>query len=100
MFIIINIIMGVLKRLKDGKTESGARCEAISWNDDGSFKEIVSNEPTVGCSFLVGSVSARTYSDSDYWLTTEVTEILERKEENDKVYIKFKTLNSIYEFIK
>jgi len=30
MFIIINIIMGVLKRLKDDKTESGARCEAIS----------------------------------------------------------------------
>jgi hypothetical protein len=81
---------------KDGSIEfkeQGARVEAIAWNENRTFKEIVANVPTVGCSLLVGSVTARTYSDQDYWLTTVVTEILEES----AVGIKFKTENSIYE---
>ena len=81
---------------KDGSTEfkeQGARVEAIAWNENRTFKEIVANVPTVGCSLLVGSVTARTYSDQDYWLTTVVTEILEES----TVSIKFKTENSTYE---
>ena len=81
---------------KDGSTEfkeQGARVEAIAWNEDRTFKEIVANVPTVGCSLLVGSVTARSYSDQDYWLTTVVTEILEES----KLGYKFKTENSIYE---
>jgi hypothetical protein len=42
---------------------------------------------------LVGSLTARSYSDRDYWLTTKVTEILEERED----YVKFKTGNSTYE---
>ena len=90
--------MAQLRRLSDGKGDNGSRVEAISWNEDGSFKEIVGNRPIVGCSLLVGSVTARSYSKQDFWLTTEITEILEEKEENDSLYVKFKTGNSIYEF--
>ena len=45
---------------------------------------------------LVGSATARTYSDQDYWLTTPVTEILE--DEGDRVL--FKTGNSTYEWTR
>lgn len=82
--------------------EQGQRVEAISWSEDGSFKEVVDSKPKVGCSLLVGSITARTYSNQDYWLTTKVTEILEEKKDADGFYesIKFKTENSIYELRK
>ena len=79
---------------KDGSAEfkeQGARVDAIAWNEDRTFKEIVAHVPTIGCSLLVGSVTARTYSDQDYWLTTKVTEIVEES----TVSVKFKTENSI-----
>ena len=81
--------------------EHGQRIEAIAWNEDGSFKEIAGNIPTVGCSLLVGSVTARTYSNQDYWLTTKVTEILEEKKTTDGFYeyVRFRTENSEYEII-
>lgn len=90
--------MARLIRESDGEGESGARSEAIQWKEDGTFDKIVSNRPVVGCSFLVGSVTARSYSNRDYWLTTRVTEILEEKEEDGKLYVKFKTGNSVYSF--
>ena len=84
-----------LIRIGDGAGDSGARSEAIKWNEDDTFKEVVSNRPTVGCSMLVGSVTARSYSKQDYWLTTVVTEIIEESD----TYVKFKTGNSIYEWM-
>jgi hypothetical protein len=87
-----------LIRESDGEGESGARSEAIQWKEDGTFDKIVSNRPVVGCSMLVGSVTARSYSNRDYWLTTKVTEILEEREEDGRLYVKFKTGNSIYSF--
>jgi hypothetical protein len=75
--------------------EQGARVQAIAWNEDRTFKEVVAHVPTVGCSLLVGSVTARSYSDQDYWLTTKVTEILVES----AISIKFKTENSTYELI-
>jgi len=90
--------MATLKRIPDGKGDSGARVEAIEWNDDNSFKQIKGNRPLVGCALLVGSVSARSYSSKDYWLTTVITEILEEREDDNGLYVKFKTENSIYEF--
>ena len=83
---------------KDGSAEfkeQGARVDAIAWNEDRTFKEVVAHVPTVGCSLLVGSVTARSYSDQDYWLTTKVTEIVEES----AISVKFKTENSIYELI-
>ena len=35
---------------------------------------VVDGKPVVGCSVLVGSITARSYSNQDYWLTTKVTE--------------------------
>ena len=86
--------MAKLIRISDGKGDVGSRVEAIRWNKDRTFKEIVGNKPVIGCSLLVGGVTARSYSSQDYWLTTVITEILEEKDN----YIKFKTENSIYEF--
>ncbi len=92
--------MAILRRIKDGAGDSGSRIEAISWNEDGTFKAVEGNKPIIGCSLLVGSVSARSYSNQDYWLTTVVTEILEENYESDGTlkYVKFKTdSNSEYE---
>lgn len=79
--------------------EQGQRVEAISWNEDGTFKEVADHKPVVGCSLLVGSVTARSYSSQDYWLTTKVTEILEEVIDSDGHIekIRFKTENSVYE---
>ena len=76
--------------------EQGQRVEAIAWNENRTFKEVVDSKPVVGCSLLVGSVTARSYSAQDYWLTTVVTEILEEKrdEEGHLEFVKFKTKNS------
>lgn len=90
--------MAKLIRESDGEGEIGGRSEAIQWNEDGTFDKILSNRPTVGCSMLVGSVTARSYSDRDWWLTTKVTEILEEKEEDGVLYVRFKTENSIYQY--
>jgi hypothetical protein len=86
--------MPTLRRRGDNAGDAGGRSEAIAWNEDGTLKEVVSDRPTVGCSMLVGSVTARSYSYQDYWLTTVVTEILEDKGH----YVKFRTENSIYEW--
>jgi len=91
--------MARLIREKDGEGFNGSVVQAIAWNEDGTFKEIVTDHPVVGCSLKVGSVTAGTYSTKDWWMTTPVTEILEeRKNEEGKYeYVKFTTENSIYE---
>lgn len=87
-----------LRRISDGKGDSGSRVDAIEWNENGTFKSVKGHIPIVGCSLMVGSVTARSYSNQDYWLTTVVTEILDYIEFDDesKFYL-FKTSNSIYE---
>lgn len=79
--------------------EGGSRVEAIKWNEDGTYKEIIGHTPIVGCSLLVGSLTARSYSATDYWLTTVVTEIIEdnRDKDGNINFIRFKTENSEYE---
>lgn len=76
--------------------EGGAMSEAIQWKEDGTFDKIVSDRPTVGCSMRVGSITARSYSDRDWWMTTPVLEILE--ETKDRV--KFRTKNSTYIWLR
>ena len=90
--------MAKLIRESDGEGESGARAEAIQWNEDGTLDKVISNRPVVGCSMLVGSVTARSYSNRDWWLTTKVTEILEGEEKDGQLYVRFKTGNSSYKF--
>jgi hypothetical protein len=79
--------------------EQGQRIESIQWKEDGTFDKVVGSLPTVGCSMLVGSITARTYSNQDYWLTTKVTEILEERKTDDGLYeyVRFRTENSEYE---
>jgi hypothetical protein len=86
--------MARLRRVSDGAGDEGGLSQAIAWNADLTFKEVVSRRPTVGCSMYVGSVTARSYQHQDYWLTTIVTEILEETED----YVRFKTENSEYEW--
>lgn len=90
--------MAKLIRESDGEGDAGSISEAIQWKEDGTFDRVISNRPVVGCSMFVGSVTARSYSSRDYWLTTRVTEILEEKEEDGQLYVRFKTGNSIYKF--
>lgn len=87
-----------LKREGDGKGDIGSRSQAIAWSKDGRMKKIVSHYPTLGCSMLVGSVTARSYSNQDYWITTAITEIIEEIKDEDVEYVKFKTGNSVYEW--
>ncbi|CAB4218986.1 hypothetical protein UFOVP1604_69 [uncultured Caudovirales phage] len=91
----------LIKLHEDGREEvkeQGARVEAIAWNEDRSYKEVVGSEPVIGCSILVGSVTARSYSDQDYWLTTKVTEILEKQLDSAGHidFVKFRTEKSVY----
>lgn len=87
-----------IKRLHDGVHESGGLSQAIAWKEDGTFDSVVGNTPTVGCSMLVGSNTARTYSDQDYWLTTPIIEILEEINNDTVHYVRFRTENSEYEW--
>jgi len=86
--------MAKLRRVSDGAGDVGGMSDAIAWNEDRTFKEIAGHRPMVGCSIMVGSMTARTYGNQDYWLTTIVTEILEERED----YVRFKTENSEYEW--
>jgi hypothetical protein len=90
--------MANLRRTRDGAGDSGACSQAISWNEDKTLKEVVGRRPTIGCSMLVGSTTARSYAGQDYWLTTAVTEILEEITNDDTDYVRFKTGNSVYEW--
>ena len=83
-----------LLRESDGAGDIGSCSQAIKYDKDGLFESVVSHRPIVGCCMLVGSSIARTYSHQDYWLTTEVLEIIEERED----YVKFRTNNSIYEW--
>ena len=87
-----------LLRLKDNQHESGGCSQAIKWKEDGTFDKVVAHVPTVGCSMLVGSVTARSYSDQDYWLTTPIVEILEEIKNDAVHYVRFRTENSEYEW--
>lgn len=60
----------------------------IEFNEDGTFKEKHS-DCAIGRSLLMSP-----FNFAFTWQTTEVTEILEEKEN----YVKFKTKNSEYEF--
>jgi hypothetical protein len=86
--------MARLRRVSDGAGDMGGLSQAIAWNEDRTFKGVVGNRPIVGCSMMVGAVTARTYRQQDYWLTTPVTKILEDKGD----YVRFETGNSEYEW--
>lgn len=79
--------------------EQGARVEAIQWDTENMRSKVVDNKPVLGCSLLVGSVTARTYSDQDWWLTTPIIEMIQEiyDTQGRPLKFKFKTNNSTYE---
>ena len=80
--------MAHLIRDRDGEGDSGSRVEAL----DPETGEVVGYEPTVGYRLLVGSLTARSFSNRDHWITTPITEIISDSEDE----VRFKTGNSVY----
>lgn len=87
-----------LRRLSDKKGDSGQLSEAIQWNPNGTYSSTISDRPVIGCSMLVGSVYARSYSTQDFWLTTPIIEIIKEIKDENFDYVRFKTENSEYEW--
>jgi len=79
-----------LVRERDGLTKQSKDIKWLEWNEEGRFKAD-HKEPAVGRALLMSP-----FNDFFTWMTTDVTEIVEERED----YIKFKTRNSNYELWK
>ena len=79
-----------LVREQDGLTKQSKGIMWLEWNDEGRFKS-KHDEPAVGRSLMMSP-----FTFSFTWQTTEITEIVEQRDD----YLKFKTRNSIYELFK
>ena len=79
-----------LVRERDGLTNQSKDIKWIEWNEEGRFKAD-HKEPAVGRALLMSP-----FNDFFTWMTTDVTEIVEERDD----YIKFKTRNSNYELWK
>jgi len=79
-----------LVRERDGLTKQSNDITWIEWNEDGTFKEQF-KEIAIDRSLIMSP-----FNQSFTWQTTNVTEIVEQRED----YIKFKTRNSNYELFK
>lgn len=66
----------------------------LIWIENDEVKYEHNARPKVGCSIRVGAINARTFSAQDWWQTSLIQEILVDEPE----YVKFKTLNSVYEW--
>ena len=79
-----------LVRGRDGLTKTSLGVKWLEFGEDGRYKADF-EDIAVGRSLLMSP-----FGPSFTWQCTEVTEILEQRED----YIKFKTLNSTYELFK
>ena len=80
-----------LVRERDGLTKQSKEVMWLEWNEDGRVKSYKHDEPLIGRSLIMSP-----FNDYFTWQTTSVTEIVEERED----YIKFNTLNSVYELWK
>ena len=87
MKIIDNDMNWKLVRERDGLTKQSEKIMWLEWNDNGTFKSN-HDKPVVGRSLLMSP-----FNDFFTWQTTEITEVVEERED----YIKFQTKNSTYE---
>jgi hypothetical protein len=76
-----------LVRERDGLVAESKEVLWIEFNEEGKFKS-KHDEPALGRSLVMSP-----FGINFTWQTTELTEIIEQKEN----YIKFKTMNSVYE---
>ena len=79
-----------LIRERDGLTNQSKEVRWIEWTEEGRFKAF-HDEPSLGRSLIMSP-----FNQFFTWQTTDVTEIIEQKEN----YIKFNTKNSVYELFK
>ena len=79
-----------LVRERDGLTNQSKEVIWLEFNEDGRFKS-KHDEIAIGRSLLMSPFNA-----FFTWQTTPITEIVEERED----YIKFNTLNSVYELWK
>ena len=79
-----------LVRERDGLTHHARQIGWIGFNEDNTFKK-QHDEPAIGRSLMLDP-----HRFSFTWLTTNVTEIVEQRDD----YIKFNTRNSVYELFK
>lgn len=63
----------------------------IKYDENGSGKELL-NKPELGTSLLMSP-----FNETFTWLTTAIEEIIEEKYINGVNYLKFRTMNSLYE---
>ena len=85
-FIITKDYNYILTRLNDGLVKRGDIVKYVEWNEDGTSNEL-HDDIQIGRSLMLEPRMNYT------WLTTVITEIVEQKDN----YVKFKTLNSLYE---
>lgn len=76
-----------LIRESDQLTKTSLDVKWLSWNEDGNYQNNF-EDIKVGRSLLMSP-----FGPTFTWMTTSVTEIIEKKDD----YIKFKTKNSTYE---
>jgi hypothetical protein len=86
---IKNEIMSYKLVRHDGLKATARDVRWVEFDKEGRFKKD-HKEPQVGFSLILSPFSYPT------WQTTEIIEIIEEKEN----YVKFKTLNSVYELFK
>jgi len=79
-----------LVRERDGLVNQSKEIKWLEWNEEGRYRAD-HKEPAVGRSLLMSP-----FNDFFTWMTTDVTEIVEERDD----YIKFKTRNSNYELWK
>jgi len=79
-----------LVRERDGLTNYSAEVMWFEWNEEGKFKA-KHDKPAIGLSLIMSP-----FNQFFTWQCTSLTEIIEQRED----YIKFKTLNSVYELFK
>ena len=79
-----------LVREQDGLINQSKEVKWLEWNDKGRFKA-EHDKPAIGLSLIMSP-----FNQFFTWQCTALTEIVEQKEG----YLKFKTLNSVYELFK
>lgn len=82
-----------LSRIGDGAGDSGPLLHPVD-RFNGEQMTDRNGWIEVGLSVLCGSLIARSYTAQDYWLTSEVTEILDVSD--DGRVVRFATGNSVY----
>ena len=79
-----------LVRERDGLENQSKEVMWVEWNEEGRFKAR-HDEPAIGRSLIMSP-----FNQFFTWQCTALTEIVEQEEG----YLKFKTLNSVYELFK